>query len=202
MALISEMGYKHAYAEFNPMDDFPDQFSDKIETKSNFDPANVETTGDFAQSTITLANKFAETIFRTTLPPERARVPSFHIEFSEPAPRMYYRPPLRLAPKYDEALRISIDDLLKQHIDIACHTNFASLIAMTNQKDKIRMCIDYREINSVTLKMRYPLPNPAVIFQSRTGNKYFGHMNLLSGYHLLSMPEVASNWSAFVTPWR
>jgi hypothetical protein len=71
---------------------------------------------------------------------------------------------------------------------------------MVVQKDKIRMCIDYTELNSATTKLRYPLPNASSIFPNLAGNKFFASMDLRSGCHQLSLTDHASNWSAFVTP--
>jgi hypothetical protein len=67
---------------------------------------------------------------------------------------------------------------------------------MAVQKDKIRMCIDYTELNSATTKMRYPLPNASAIFPNLAGNKFFASMDLRSGYHQLGLTDHASNWYA------
>jgi hypothetical protein len=71
---------------------------------------------------------------------------------------------------------------------------------MAVQKDKVRMCIDYRELNSATKRLRYPLPNTASIFPNLAGHSIYGSLDLRSGYHQLGLTQHASQWSAFVTP--
>ena len=55
------------------------------------------------------------------------------------------------------------------------------------QKDKIRMFIDYRELNSATKRLRYPLPNTASIFPNLAGSTIYASLKLRSGYHQLSL---------------
>ena len=91
-------------------------------------------------------------------------------------------------------------DLLEQRIIDRSAAAYASPVVMAVQKDKIRTCIDYRRVNEATTKMRFPLPNPANIFPHLAGLKYFGSMDLRSGYHQLAIGEASSPWTAFITP--
>ena len=185
---------------FVDFDLLPQPFNEKINSSPTFDPPAIEAIGPLGDELRKLINKYADSVFRSSLPPEPAKVPPFEIEFAALALPVTYCPPRRLAPKYEQALKDSVKDLLDNNIAVPSHCAFASPIVMASQKDKIRMCIDYRELNSITKKMRYPLPNPSNIFQNLAGNQYFAHMDLRSGYHQLAMSPEASEWSAFVTP--
>lgn len=181
--------------EFDAIEDFPNPFDENIEDQPSFDPPHIDVQGDLGDNLRVLVNKFADSAFRSALPPEPAKILPFEIEFAE-----IYRHPCRLSPKYDEVLRSAVDDLIRQKLAIRSFASSASPIVMAAQKDKVRMCIDYRELNGSTKKMRYPLPNPTSIFLNLAGNKFFGQLDLRFGYHQLAMSNHASEWSAFITP--
>ena len=53
----------------------------------------------------------------------------------------------------------------------------------------MRMCIDHRELNKVTIKNKYPLPRINDLFDQLKGVKLFLKMKLLSGYYHLKVRE-------------
>ncbi|GJW88129.1 putative reverse transcriptase domain-containing protein [Tanacetum coccineum] len=53
----------------------------------------------------------------------------------------------------------------------------------------LRMCIDYRELNKLTIKNRYPLPRIDDLFDQLQGSRYFSKIDLSSGYHQLRVHE-------------
>ena len=58
------------------------------------------------------------------------------------------------------------------------------------KKDGIlRMCIDYRKLNQVTIKNKYPLPRMDELFDQLQGAAYFSKIDLWSGYHQLRVRE-------------
>ena len=64
----------------------------------------------------------------------------------------------------------------------------------------IRMCIDYRELNRVTIKNKYPLPRIEDLFDQLQGAKVFSKIDLQSGYHQLkTKKEDDISKSAFQT---
>ncbi|GJS24163.1 putative reverse transcriptase domain-containing protein [Tanacetum coccineum] len=62
-----------------------------------------------------------------------------------------------------------------------------------------RMCIDYQELNKLTIKNRYPLPRIDDLFNQLQGSRYFSKIDLHSGYHQLRVHEADIPKTAFRT---
>ncbi|GJV01837.1 hypothetical protein Tco_1335406 [Tanacetum coccineum] len=71
------------------------------------------------------------------------------------------------------------------------HSPWGAPVLFVKKKDgSFRMCIDYRELNKLTVINRYPLPRIDDLFDQLQGCRYFSKIDLRSGYHQLREHEV------------
>lgn len=59
----------------------------------------------------------------------------------------------------------------------------APVLFVKKKDGTFRMCIDYRDLNKVTVKNRFPLPRIDDLFDQLQGSSYFSKIDLKSGYH-------------------
>ncbi|WVZ53619.1 hypothetical protein U9M48_004533 [Paspalum notatum var. saurae] len=114
------------------------------------------------------------------------------------------------APIYKKAYRISgvellevkkqIDELLEKGFIRKSTSPWASPVLLTEKKDgTLRMCVDYRGLNAVTVKNKYPLPRIEDLFDQLKGACVFSKIDLRSGYHQLRIRPSDIPKTAFIS---
>ncbi|GJV17851.1 putative reverse transcriptase domain-containing protein [Tanacetum coccineum] len=108
--------------------------------------------------------------------------------------------PYRLAPSEMEELSSQLRELQdKGFIRPSSSPWGAPVLFVKKKDDSFRMCIDYKELNNLTIKTRYPLPRIDDLFDQLQGSQYFSKIDLWSGYHQLRVHEDDIPKSAFRT---
>ncbi|GJY95681.1 putative reverse transcriptase domain-containing protein [Tanacetum coccineum] len=119
------------------------------------------------------------------LPP--ARPVEFQIDLI-PGAAPVARAPYRLAPSEMKELSEQLQELSDKGFIRPSSSPWGAPVLFVKKKDgSFRMCIDYRELNKLTVKNRYPLPRIDDLFDQLQGSSIYSKIDLRSGYHQLCM---------------
>ncbi|GJV04613.1 reverse transcriptase domain-containing protein [Tanacetum coccineum] len=98
--------------------------------------------------------------------------------------------PYRLAPSEMQELSGQLHELQDKGFIRPGHSPWGAPVLFVKKKDgSLRMCIDYRELNKLTIKNRNPLPRIDDLFDQLHGSRYFSKIVLRSGYQQLRVHE-------------
>ncbi|GJR46227.1 putative reverse transcriptase domain-containing protein [Tanacetum coccineum] len=93
----------------------------------------------------------------------------------------------------------TITELFKGFIRPSSSPWGAPVLFVKKKDGLFRMCIDYRELNKLTVKNRYPLPRIEDLFDQLQGSSIYSKIDLRSGYHQLRVQEQDIPKTAFQT---
>ena len=107
----------------------------------------------------------------------------------------------RLSPSELEAAKAAVKDLLSKGLIESSSSPYGAPILFVTKKDgSLRMCVDYRALNKLTVKNRYPLPRIDDLFDQLQGAVVFSSLDLASGYHQIRITDEDVPKTAFRTP--
>ena len=97
-----------------------------------------------------------------------------------------------------------LKEQLKDHLDKGfirpSISPWGAPVLFVKKKDgSLRMCIDYRQLNKVTIKNKYPIPRIDDLFDQLQGASHFSKIDLRSGYHQLRVRDSDISKIAFRT---
>ena len=119
------------------------------------------------------------------MPPDR------NIEFVielQPGTAPISKRPYRMPPKELAELKIQLQELLdKGYICPSSSPWGCPALFVKKKDDSLGLCVDYRPLNAVTIKNKYPLPRIDVLFDQLAGAKIFSKIDLHWGYHQIKI---------------
>jgi hypothetical protein len=96
--------------------------------------------------------------------------------------------PYRMAPVEHEEVKKTVNELLAKGYIRCSFSPWAFPVLLVEKKDGAkRMCVDYRDLNAVTIKNKHPLPRIEDLFDQLQGACVFSKIDLRSGYHQLKI---------------
>ena len=98
--------------------------------------------------------------------------------------------PHRMAPVELQELRVQLKELLNKGFIKPSTSPWGAPVLFAKKKGKThRLCIDYRQLNRVTIKNRYPLPRIDDLFDQLRGVRVYSKIDLRTGYHQLRVRD-------------
>jgi hypothetical protein len=97
-------------------------------------------------------------------------------------------------------LKMQLQDLLDKSFIRTSASPWGCPALFVKKKDNsLRLCVDYRPLNAVTIKNKYSLPRIDILFDQLTGAKVFSKIDLRSGYHQIKIKPSDISKTAFST---
>ncbi|GKT31748.1 Transposon Tf2-6 polyprotein [Aduncisulcus paluster] len=132
-----------------------------------------------------------------TLP---AKVQKFELRLEKDSKPVNLKPrpvPIHLQEEVSDKLRT----LLHKGFIRRGKSGFSAPLSIQYKKSgEIRLCIDYRRLNAITINESYATPSPDELFRALEGYIYFAAIDLKSGYYNVGVKETSQDKLAFSTP--
>jgi hypothetical protein len=108
--------------------------------------------------------------------------------------------PYRVPHKQKDEVDKLIQAMLKDELIRPSHSPYASPAILVKKKDgSWRMCVNYRELSSQTIKNKFPIPVIEDLLDELNGARIFNKLDLKSGYHQIRMKEEDILKTTFIT---
>lgn len=168
--------------------------------QSNMQFSNVKTSisGEEFIELMSLLEKYSQFMISGTAT-TTVTTGKMHIRLNNDSPVCYR--PYKMSFSEKVKVREIVQDLLAKGIIRESQSPYSSPILLVKKKDgSDRMCVDFRALNRLTVKDRYPLPLIEDHLDRLGKAKYFTTLDMATGFHQISLEEESIPLTGFVTP--
>jgi len=117
-----------------------------------------------------------------------------------PDSKPYNSPPYRYAPAKRQVIEENLKEMKEEGIIEPSKSPWASPVVLAPKKDgTIRFCVDYRKLNSMTIRDAYPIPRIDDTLDALQEAKFVSTLDLRSGYWQVEMDTESKEKTAFIT---
>lgn len=154
---------------------------------------------DSKQRCIDLIREYGDCVASSMKDLGKTNAASMSLRCTTDVPVVYR--PYRLPESEKRVLRSMIDELLVYNIIRKSSSPYASPVVLVKKSNgEHRMCVDFRKLNAITVKDKYPMPLIDDRMDKLGGNRYFTGLDLALGYYQVPMASDSIEKTAFVTP--
>ena len=108
--------------------------------------------------------------------------------------------PYRYSPQHKDEIERHVKEMLQAGIVVPSSSPFASPVLLIQKKDgSWHFCVDYRRLNELTIKNKFPMPIMEEILEELAGSTYFTKLDMCSDYHQVRMRPEDEHKTAFKT---
>jgi hypothetical protein len=126
--------------------------------------------GEFQEMLSEIQSLFGETTFANS---QNGRQADFKMK-TDPNGKIPFRSPYHISPREEAELQMQIENVIRCCCIQPSRSNFGSLVLFVPKPDgTLRMCIDYRAVNTITIEDRYPLLHIEYLLNSMHGSCWF-----------------------------
>lgn len=155
---------------------------------------------DMSRETLQIMSKYKDVFpdnLPRMLPPKRTIDHEIQLELNHTPPS---RPTYRLSPPEMDELKKQLAELTEQGFIRPSVSPYGAPILFVRKKDgTLRMCVDYRALNKLTIKNKYPLPRIDELLDRLHGATFFSKLDLMSGYYQVRIADQDVHKTAFRT---
>lgn len=109
-------------------------------------------------------------------------------------------PSRRVPLGFEDRVDTAIDELLNNNIIRPSESPWnAPLVVVQKKNGNLRLCVDYRGLNAVTLRPIYPIPETKQLLDTLSGSQFFSALDLSSAYYQMEVEEADRHKTAFTT---
>ena len=168
------------------------------EIPNNINLEDSELTIDQKEKLLKLLKKYSNIFAEDPKNPGTTNQVFHHINTKKHQP--INQPSYRTGPKEDETINKEVKEMLKNQVIQPSTSPWSSPIVLVKKKDgKLRFCVNYRKLNTITEKDVYPLPRIDDTIDTLAGATYFSTLDLASGYWQIPVANEDRPKTAFKT---